>query len=70
MCEHPRTAVLTSTVVVGIEQSKECADGEDIVVLGKLGHCYGGSLLAAGSYGSTKEWWSAWSWDAEKSRGL
>lgn len=30
---------LTSTVVVGIEQGKEGADGKDIVVLGKARHC-------------------------------
>jgi hypothetical protein len=34
---------LTSTIVVGIEHGKEGADGEDIVVLGELGHCYGGA---------------------------
>jgi hypothetical protein len=39
---------LTSTVVVGIEHGKEGADGEDIVVSCKLGHCDGRSLQAAG----------------------
>lgn len=41
-------AELTSTVVIGIEHGKEGADGKDIVVLGKLGHCDGRSLQAAG----------------------
>jgi len=60
-------APLTSTVVVCIKHSKEGADGEDIVVLSKLRHSCGWSLLAAGSYGRVKEWWSGWRWDTKES---
>jgi hypothetical protein len=45
-----RRAVLTSTVVVGIEERKEGTDGEHIVVLVELRHSCWCSLLAAGSW--------------------
>jgi hypothetical protein len=38
--EVAHRAVLTSTVVVGIEERKEGTDGEHIVVLGESGHGY------------------------------
>jgi hypothetical protein len=62
-------ALLTSTVVVGVEQGKESANSKDVVVLSELGHGYCGCCWPQVAM-STKEWWSAWSWDAEESRGL
>jgi hypothetical protein len=63
------SALLTSTVVVGVEQGKESADSKDVVVLSELGHGYCWCCWPQVAM-STKEWWSAWSWDAEESRGL
>jgi hypothetical protein len=62
-------SVLTSTVVVGVKQGKECADGKDVVVLSEPSHCYCLCCWLQVAM-SSKEWWSAWSWDAEQSRGL
>jgi hypothetical protein len=51
---------LTSTVVVGVEQREEGADGEDVVVLGELRHG-GGRHCRLQVLSCVERRWSAWS---------
>jgi hypothetical protein len=53
-------AELTSTVVVGVEQREEGADGEDVVVLGELRHG-GGRHCRLQVLSCVERRWSAWS---------